>query len=55
MQVSWPTVVVVVAVLAAAVAMAYLKVPPEWLAGLAVAGTSVAGAMRAIACKRGPS
>lgn len=46
-MISWPTVAVIGIVAAAAVAFAALHVSPELLAALAIAGTTVAGAMRA--------
>lgn len=55
MQISWPTVVVVAIVACALVALAYLKVPGEYLVAVGALGTALAGAMRQLAAKKDPS
>lgn len=46
MHISWPTVVVVFIVACALVALAYLRVPGEYLVAVGTLGAALAGAMR---------
>jgi hypothetical protein len=46
MQLSWPTVVVVFIVALALVALAFLKVQPEYLVAVGTLGAALAGAMK---------